>query len=203
MNLKIFAGYRKLFFIALVLAVALDLWSKHAVFDWLECEVATYGNNTARNHEYQFMPGFFHITCAWNDGSAFGLFRGKTTGLVIVTFVAGLMLIYMFLTASSKHKLPNAALGMLTGGAIGNAYDRVNFIWIPEDGTPIGLVRDFLFFPQTLPIMNEPWPVFNVADCCIVLGVIGLFIDFWLHPKKDDVAGKVPEAESNNSVANL
>ena len=77
-----------------------------------------------------------------------------------------------------------AALGLILGGTIGNLYDRLVF-----NG-----VRDFLYFYKI------EWPVFNVADCCLVVGACMLLAHAFLFPPKAEgtpaVAEPVPTAEA-------
>jgi len=78
------------------------------------------------------------------------------------------------------------ALGLILAGTLGNLYDRVVF----------GGVRDFLFFYY----IN--WPVFNVADCCLVCGAFLLLIQaFWVHPAAKEPA--LTEAAKQGEVAGV
>lgn len=97
--------------------------------------------------------GSFRIVNTFNTGSAFGLFPGQTLFLVVASLVgiAILLLVYR------NHPLPSfplrLSLGMQLGGAIGNLVDRLR----------MGQVTDFIELGF--------WPVFNLADASIVIGI--------------------------------
>jgi signal peptidase II len=96
--------------------------------------------------------GFFRLTYARNTGTAFGLFQDQAMILTIVSFVAVAAIIYFYRNAMTSP-LMRAALGLQLGGAFGNLIDRVR----------LGYVVDF--------IDVGPWPVFNLADSSIVVGI--------------------------------
>jgi lipoprotein signal peptidase len=80
----------------------------------------------------------------------------------------------------------SAALGLILGGTLGNLFDRIVF-----NG-----VRDFLYFYKI------KWPVFNVADCCLVCGAIMLLIHaFFLAPPENPTATAPSTAPGENSAA--
>jgi signal peptidase II len=97
--------------------------------------------------------GFVRLTYVENRGAAFGLLQNQTVFFVLVgvLVVGGLIASYRYLPGFSP--LLNLALGLQLGGALGNLMDRVRQ----------GYVVDF--FDLTW------WPVFNVADSAIVVGV--------------------------------
>ena len=64
----------------------------------------------------------------------------------------------------------HAGLGMVLGGAAGNLYDRVIAkVALPDGRVVTGEVRDFIFV--TIPVIDYPWPVFNIADVLLVVGL--------------------------------
>ena len=109
----------------------------------------------------QSMPetGFFRIIYAQNTGAAFSIFYGKAAILTYVSIFGTLLILaYNFLLARYFPMLQTrwnkVALGFILGGTIGNLIDRFTLHY----------VRDF--------ISVGPWPVFNIADSSIVVGVI-------------------------------
>jgi signal peptidase II len=116
-----------------------------------------------RSHFFlgQSMPetGFFRLTFAQNTGAAFSMFNGRADILGIVSIIgAALILVYNF-GFSRRMPFPETrfnkvALGLMLGSTIGNMIDRLAF----------GQVTDFFDV--------GPWPVFNIADSCLVVGVI-------------------------------
>jgi len=97
--------------------------------------------------------GFFRFTHGVNSGSAFGLFPNQTTLLIVASVIAIGFLIYFYRTYSPPSTLLRLAIGLQLGGAIGNLTDRLR----------LGAVVDF--------IDVGPWPIFNVADSSIVVGM--------------------------------
>ena len=104
---------------------------------------------------------FFSFTHVHNTGVAFGLFQGNSNVLLLVALVVVTSLLVYRQRMASTAVWPNLALGMIVAGAAGNAIDRVR----------LGHVTDFLDF--------KFWPVFNVADTCIVCGVLLLSVHLW------------------------
>ncbi|MFL2644373.1 MAG: signal peptidase II [Dehalococcoidia bacterium] len=101
--------------------------------------------------------GFFRFTHVYNTGSLFGIFQGYNTPLIIASIVAILLLIWIYRTYAHKGLLISLALGLQLGGAAGNLIDRLMQ----------GHVTDFLDV--------WIWPVFNIADSSIVIGLGILF----------------------------
>ena len=104
--------------------------------------------------------GFFRITHTQNTGSAFGLFPDQNTALILVAFLGITILALLYRNLRPTTNLLRLSLGLQMGGAAGNLLDRLLQ----------GHVTDF--------VAIGPWPVFNVADSSIV---IGLLLLFWLH----------------------
>lgn len=142
--------------------VALDLWSKAFVFDWLQQQ----GRDS-----FPVINGFLRLVMAVNDGAAFGLFRGNTHWLAAVSVVALIMVFGLFLFGGFKQKLMHVALALFTAGVLGNLYDRI------FNG---GLVRDFIdvvYWP------GRHWPAFNVADSMLCIAVALLITSMLLTEK--------------------
>ena len=98
--------------------------------------------------------GLFRIKHTINTGSAFGLFHNQTVFLIFASFVGVGVLIFLYRQNSLSGILPKLSLSLQLGGAIGNLLDRIRY----------GYVVDF--------IQIGFWPVFNLADSCIVIGII-------------------------------
>ena len=109
----------------------------------------------------QSMPetGFFRLTHAENTGAAFSIFYGNNDILIVAEIIGIILLLtYVFVVYRRfpylDTRINKIALGIILGGTIGNMIDR---IWLRH-------VRDF--------IDVGPWPIFNVADSSVVVGVI-------------------------------
>ena len=100
--------------------------------------------------------GLFRFTHLINTGSAFGFFPNQTLFLIIASFVGIGVLLVFYRTHPVNSTLLHISLGLQLGGATGNLVDRVR----------LGYVVDF--------IDVGAWPVFNLADSAIVVGLLGL-----------------------------
>lgn len=145
-------NHRGWVFSAIVLIVlAVDQASKSAVRATMSLRQALW-----------LIPGVFQLTYVRNTGAAFGVFPGQRT-----IFIGASLIVLAFVAAIWRRIHPTqwiaiVALALITGGAIGNLIDRVL----------IGQVTDFFYFT---PI---DFPVFNVADTAIFVGVLTLTL--WL-----------------------
>jgi signal peptidase II len=115
---------------------------------------------------------FFDLVLAWNIGISFGWFQNDNPAaqiaLMVVKAIAVIALaIWM---ARSRTVLATVSLGLIIGGAIGNAIDRFAY----------GAVLDFALFHVQIGGTTFNWYVFNLADVAIVAGVTGLLYDSFL-----------------------
>lgn len=121
----------------------------------------------------------FNLTYVENTGVSFGLFGGGAARWALSVFsvvVAGAL---AWWATKADRRLLIAAIGLVMGGAIGNAIDRIRF----------GYVVDFIDFSGTGVF---PW-VFNVADSAITVGVILLILDSVLSERKAAAVGAAHE----------
>ena len=122
--------------------------------------------------------GIVHITpfldfvLTWNTGISYGLFpqEGELGRAILLALKAAAVVVLWVWLARAELKLTALALGLIIGGAIGNAIDRVLY----------GAVADFVLFHITTKSFNFVWYVFNLADVAIVAGVIGLLYEYVL-----------------------
>lgn len=136
---------KKIFQIAIII-LALDQISKVLINSFLKL-----GESIA------LIPSFFNLTLCYNEGAAWGLFANNKIVIALGSLVAVVM-IYHFIFCFKKNTRNNIAFGLVIGGMAGNLIDRIFF----------GYVRDFLDFY----IFNYDFPVFNIADTAIVIGII-------------------------------
>ena len=115
---------------------------------------------------WSILKGVFHITYVVNRGAAFSMFQGEGW-LRWLSLMVTLALIYYGLFGSPLRAWEQAGYGFLLGGAAGNGIDRLL----------MGHVVDFLDFR----LIN--FPVFNLADVAINIGLICLFISMWRRPE--------------------
>jgi len=117
----------------------------------------------------RFVPHLLNLTYVRNEGAAFGLFPGRQP-VFMATSLMVLFVIAAFWRRTHPTQWPVViALGLVTAGAVGNLIDRLI----------LGYVTDFFEFSFF------EFPVFNVADTCIVIGVAMLMVWILFGPEDD------------------
>jgi signal peptidase II len=148
--------------IAAVIALALDQASKL----WL-LFVFDLGHRGAVR-----VTPFFDLVLAWNTGISYGWFQSESPAVQIILMIvkAVAVIVLAIWMARSQTLLATVALGLIIGGAIGNAIDRFAY----------GAVVDFALFHVQIGGNTFNWYVFNLADVAIVAGVAALLYDSFL-----------------------
>jgi signal peptidase II len=115
---------------------------------------------------------FLDLVLAWNVGISFGWFQndGVLAQIVLTAIKAVAVIVLAVWMARSHNWLATVALGLIIGGAVGNAIDRVAY----------GAVVDFALFHIEIGEKTFNWYVFNLADVAIVAGVAALLYDSFL-----------------------
>lgn len=115
---------------------------------------------------------FFDLVLAWNIGISFGWFQndGQIAQIALMLVKAVAVIALAIWMARSRTVLATVALGLIIGGAIGNAIDRFAY----------GAVVDFALFHVEIAGKTYNWYVFNLADVAIVAGVAALLYDSFL-----------------------
>lgn len=135
-------------------SLVLDQASKTAVLHWSESWTRPVVTVTP----------FLDLVAIWNTGISYGLFpQGETGRWVLVAINAAAALLFAVWLARTQRGFEALALGLLIGGAIGNAVDRLVY----------GAVFDFI----SLHAFGLRWYVFNIADVAVVVGVALLLYD--------------------------
>jgi lipoprotein signal peptidase len=165
--------YRWLLLALALVGLALDQASKYVVFSWLggvpDHTYVLFHSET--NGGFQLVAQFERLADGTqaphvNHGALFGFLRDHKTlansGFAAVSLLAAGAIAFWSRHRSTARDLRLcAALGLILGGTLGNLYDRIVF-----NG-----VRDFLHWNYLFD-----WPVFNVADCCLVIGAALLLL---------------------------
>jgi lipoprotein signal peptidase len=195
-------SFRVLVWLFAVLGLAADQASKYSIFAWLqpgEFNDRTYvvfgdpergdrvfqliaqyqrdGANRLILHDGRPVP---HV----NQGALFGIFRdhkalANAMFALISLVAAGAIIYWTYQKNTARDRWLCTALGLILAGTLGNLYDRLVF----------GGVRDFLHWDYYFN-----WPVFNIADCCLVIGACLLLIQAFAPqpaatPDEQPVAG--------------
>ena len=117
--------------------------------------------NSSYSKTITIINNFFYINYVKNKGGAFGILEGNVFFIIIVTILI-FFFIYKYVKNNELNLIQIWGYGLIMGGAIGNLYDRIIY----------GYVIDFLDFH----FWGLPFPIFNVADCGIVIGCILILI---------------------------
>jgi signal peptidase II len=115
---------------------------------------------------------FLDLVLAWNVGISFGWFQNdsQVAQIILMLIKAVAVIVLAIWMARSRTLIATVALGLIIGGAIGNAIDRFAY----------GAVVDFALFHLQIGRKTFNWYVFNLADVAIVAGVAALLYDSFL-----------------------
>ena len=149
---------KKIFVIAFVCLI-IDQLSKILVINTLDFEV-----------QNSIIPSFFSLTYIKNYGAAWGIFSNGTIVLAVLSLLFLFFAVKYVFELKSANTLSIISYGMLLGGVTGNLIDRLFR----------GCVIDFLSFN----IFSYNFPIFNVADCFIVISIIFIIIEMLIEYKK-------------------
>jgi signal peptidase II len=154
------------FFLSILVIIIGDQWTKQMVLAHFE-----YGESRI------MIPDFFSLTYVRNTGAAFGFLANsnptfRVPFFLIVPIVAMVVLGFLYRDLPRSSKWRSLALGLVSGGALGNLIDRIR----------LGYVVDFLDFHYR----NQYYfPAFNVADAAICLGVGILLLSTFSNKESD------------------
>lgn len=191
-------------FITLALtAAAVDLYSKHAVFEDLgypgpRLNLPHLVDSPGRHERFQprhdgdaivegvstaYLDGWlgFRLYTNFNEGALWGLGQGGSWLFASLTVVAICGVVYwLFFHGAAVSIWLTCALALVTGGALGNFYDRLGLHGcVDATGSTRYAVRDFLLFT----FGGWHWPVFNFADVFLVTGAIMLVLQSLFTPE--------------------
>lgn len=119
---------------------------------------------------WEWLAPVFRFVHWENTGAAFGFFQGGGVVFMILAAIVALFIIFYFPQIPQDERLMRVALAMQLGGAVGNLIDRILF----------GPVTDF--------ISVGTFPVFNIADSSITVGVGLLILALWISERKEKKA---------------
>jgi signal peptidase II len=148
--------YAPLILVAAMVFVV-DQWTKASISAYVDAHGGT---------PFEVLGGKVLIDLVHNTGAAFGLFPNQTILFVVVAVVIVTALIVSYRRLARGPIWLRIGLGLVLGGALGNLSDRVR----------LGYVIDF--------VDVRWWPVFNLADSCIVAGVLILILTLTVQAEK-------------------
>ncbi|MGM0873585.1 MAG: signal peptidase II [Bacillota bacterium] len=148
------------YYIIAAIIIVIDQISK-----WLIVKNMELGENIT------VIENFLYITSHRNRGAAWGILQGQMWFFYIITAVVIIGMIYYIQKYTKENKVMGIALGLMLGGAIGNFIDRL-------------FRKEVVDFINTYIFLYD-FPIFNVADSALCVGVALLFIQMLLEGKKE------------------
>ncbi len=135
------------------------------------------------------IENFWDWRLSMNPGSAFGLFSSQGSARVFLSIVGVLAvggMIWMLRKARPDQRVLHWALAFVAGGAVGNLIDRIYY----------GVVTDFVLWRYH----SKEWPVFNIADVVLVIGVGLMFIDIQKEGKREKALKKARKERTDKQA---
>lgn len=145
-----FGGSLVRYYVLALFVIMCDQWTK-----WLIVKKMEYGESIA------VIENVLYLTSHRNRGAAWGILQGQMWFFYLITIAVVIGLVYYMQKMAKQHRLLGVSLALMLGGAIGNFIDRV-------------LRQEVVDFVHTY-IVNYSFPIFNVADAALTIGV-GLLI---------------------------
>ncbi|MED1782207.1 signal peptidase II [Brevibacillus fortis] len=147
-----------LYYLIAAVIIALDQFTKYLVVKFMEL-----------GQSIPLIADVFHLTSHRNMGAAFGILQNQRWFFIVITIAVVIGIVISLIRLGKNQPRASLALSLVLGGAIGNFIDRAM----------TGQVVDFLDFT----LIN--FPIFNVADMAITIGVGILLLDVFLDGKKN------------------
>lgn len=138
-----------IYFLCSALVIGIDQWVKYWVV-----------SNIALGETKEFIPNILSLTFIKNTGAAWSILEGKRGFFIIMTIVAVAAVTYLLFRYRKDNKFLTFGLSLILAGAIGNFIDRVRLHYVVDM-----FQTDFMNFP-----------IFNVADVSLCIGVVLVFI---------------------------
>ncbi|MBZ0287196.1 MAG: signal peptidase II [Anaerolineae bacterium] len=133
------------------------------------------------------LSSFFQLLRSRNTGAAFGFLSQAGDLFLVISLIVVVVMIYYYPRIADNGRLSRIATGLICGGALGNAIDRLTY----------GHVVDFIHYQIPNLISN----VSNLADHAIVLGVILLFIESWRSERARATAEEATAGTNDSMTA--
>ena len=158
------------------ISVALDQWTK-----WWVRENIEYGGQWLPEGLMWLSP-YARIVHWYNSGAAFGMFQNGNLVFTILAFIVIAAILYYYPSVEANDWTLKLAMGLQLGGAVGNLIDRLI----------MQKVTDFI------SIWN--FPVFNIADASISIGVVVLLLGVWLKEREEKMKAAQTKTEPEPEI---
>lgn len=144
------------YFIIAAAVLVLDQLTKWLVVQYMEI-----------GQTVPIIEDLFYLTSHRNAGAAFGILQNQRLFFIVVTSVVVVFLVYYLVKLKNQKRLLSFSLALILGGALGNLIDRLF----------LGAVVDFFDVKIPLGLFTYDFPIFNIADSALVIGVGLMLID--------------------------
>ena len=129
----------------------------------------------------EVIPGVVHLQYVTNLGAAWGVLNGQRVFLVVFSLLMVGAVLAWAKQAIALGKCSTVGLGFILGGAVGNLLDRI----------VRGAVTDFIDVDTSVEVLRT-FPVFNMADSALTVGVVLMLLAFFLNHRAETAAGRTP-----------
>lgn len=148
--------------VALLLLLMFDQWTKYLAIIGLK-----------NKHDFILIKGVLQLEYLENRGAAFGMLQNKQLPLIVITvaILFAILWIYYRIPMTKKYYLLQITLLLIASGAVGNMIDRIGR----------GYVVDFIY------VSLIQFPIFNIADCFVVIGVVLLLFSLLFIYKEEEL----------------
>lgn len=160
------------YYIIAVLIILLDQFTKWLVVKYMEL-----------GESIQLIENFLYLTSHRNRGAAWGILQGQMWFFYIITVIVIVALVFYLEKEAKNNKLMGLSIALMLGGAIGNFIDRV-------------FRKEVVDFVNTY-IFGYDFPIFNVADSALVIGV-GLIMLQMIREEREAKRNKHGNSSNNN-----
>ncbi|MCA1023354.1 lipoprotein signal peptidase [Halobacillus litoralis] len=147
------------YYLTALVLIILDQWTKYLVVTKMEI-----------GQSIPIIENFFYLTSHRNQGAAWGILQGQMWFFYIITVVVIGFVIYYLQQMGKQSRLVGTALSLILAGAVGNFIDRI-------------FRKEVVDFANTY-IFTYDFPIFNVADSALVIGVAFIMIAAFLDERK-------------------
>ena len=192
-----------IYFAIAIVGSATDLFTKQATFSWLglpdhfvdttdPAYLARWAGDPQLGHRWWLIKDRLGIETSVNTGALFGMAPGFWWLFATLSVIAALgIFTWLFVFKAAHDRWLNVALGSVTGGILGNLFDRLG-LWDSTGLLPAYHhgVRDWILFkwPESGLAIFNPWPNFNIADSMLVTGAIMLVVHAFVWREKKEEA---------------
>ena len=167
-KIKVFFKKYYVAFIIVFGAIILDLSTKILMTNLISF-VTNENGKVVSVDRITVIKDFFYFSYARNTGAGWSLLSNQTWLLIIITLIALTMFIYMMKEFDIEKKFFfSFGLSMMIGGTLGNFVERIFHGYVTD-------FFEFILFASS-PTLHYDWPIFNVADICLVVGTISVLV---------------------------